>query len=272
MRALLGSLVMLGLTLAPTASAADVYAINLRGSTELVRFPVGAPADNVLATGLPYSMFALDFNSAATTLYGVTYDGTAAGKQFGTVNQTNGAFTPIAPISGAAAAETNIGGLSVDPTNETFYAASGTTLYRLDPGTGNTTLVGNFFASGSTSVMIDIAIGPDGSMYGHDIVADQLVSINKTTGLSTPIGATGQAANFAQGMDFNYETGELLATIYTGGGTGVFARFDLATGAAIPIVSTTPWNNEMEMAVKAPIPEPTTMVLLALGTLLLRRR
>jgi hypothetical protein len=105
-------------------------------------------------------------------------------------------------------------------------------------------------------------------MFGHDIGTDSLYSIDKTTGAATLIGTTGFLANFAQGMDFDYSTNTLYATIYTGGGTGMFSRFDLTTGAATGIFSTQPLGAagaEMEMAVAAPIPEPTSLTLVGLG-------
>ena len=74
-------------------------------------------------------------------------------------------------------------------------------------------------------------------------------------------------------MDFDWDTNTLYATLYTGGGTGVYASLSTTTGAATTIVSTTPWNAEMEMAVKAGIPEPGSLSLLGIaGLAVLRRR
>src|SRR4029450_8092588 len=109
------------------------------------------------------------------------------------------------------------------------------------------------------AIVIDIAIDINGNMYGHEIGLDNLISINKNTGAATIIGPTGQAANFARGRDLDYATGELYATIYTGGGTGVYARMNLATGAAVVLTSTTSWNSEMEMAINSPVPEPASL-------------
>lgn len=257
------------------ASAADaqsqVFAIDLRQGTpsRLLSFPVNAPAQNVLSSTATFDGFAMDFNSAATTLYGIQAStATASPNFFGTIDTTTGNFSPIAALTGLPAG--SAGGMSVDPTTETFYVNDGATLYTLNTTTGALTSVGGF---GTGLLNIDIAIDRNGQMYGHDIGADNLLLIDKTTGAATVIGPTGHAANFAQGMDFDYETNTLYATIYTGGGTGVFASFNLTTGAGTTILSTTSWNAEMEMAVASPIPEPTSFALMGMaGAALLRRR
>jgi len=263
-----------------TSSALAVgttYAIDLRASTttnRLIVFPSNAPALNVVSTTGTYRGFAIDFDQTGNTLYGIS--NVVAGPQvLGTISQANGNFTPIANITGAGAGETNWSGLSVDP-NGTFYAsASGgaglNNLYTINPATGVSALVGPM--TNATAIFIDIAIDRNGLMYTNDITSDHLFSVNKATGAVADIGATGQATNFAQGMDFDWDTNTLYATLYTGGGTGVYASINTATGAATTLVSTTSWNAEMEMAVKAGIPEPASISLLGLaGLATLRRR
>ena len=46
-------------------------------------------------------------------------------------------------------------------------------------------------------------------MYGVDIVSDVLVQIDPSTGAGTVVGSVGVGANYAQGMDFEEETGVL---------------------------------------------------------------
>jgi len=258
-------------------AVSDVYALDVRAAPHrLLKFPVNAPAQNVVSANAGFNGFAMDFNAAATTLFGIN-NIAAAPQVFGTVDQTTGNFTPIANVTGAGANETNWSGLSSAP-DGTFYAsASGgagvNTLYTINPA-GVTTLVGSINA-GTAALNIDIAIDRNGQMYGHDIAADKVFQIDKTNGAVTFLGAgtTGFNSNFAQGMDFDWDTNTLYATLYTGGGTGVFASINTTTGAGTQIASTTAWNAEMEMSVKSAVPEPATVAILGVtGTTLLGRR
>jgi len=258
-----------GLLGVSAAQAGDVFALDLRAApNRLLQFPSNAPANNAIASVTPDS-FAMDFDAAGTTLYVVTPGATPF--NIGTLNTTTGAVTPGSAITGLLAGE-GVTGLKYDPQTTQYYLSvfgnAVSRLYTLDVNTG----VASNAVSMGAPLIIDIAIDINGQMYGHDIGADTLLSINKNTGTTTTIGPTGQLANFAQGMDFDYSDGNLYATIYTGGGTGVYASFNLTTGAANVITSTTPWNSEMEMAVNSPVPEPATLVLLGLSALLLRRR
>lgn len=266
-----------------TSSALAVgttYAIDLRASAttnRLIVFPANAPALNVVSTTGTFRGFAMDFNAQATTLYGIT-NVVGSAQVFGTIDQTNGNFTAIAPVTGAGAAETNWSGLSSAP-DGTFYAsASGgaglNNLYTINPTTGVSTLIGPIGA-GTAAINIDIAIDRNGQMYGHDIAADKIFQIDKTNGNVTFLGTgtTGFNANFAQGMDFDWDTNTLYATLYTGGGTGVYASINTTTGAATQIISTTSWNAEMEMAVKSAVPEPAGVAIVSTtAPMLLRRR
>jgi hypothetical protein len=267
------SLACLALIMYGTAAvnAGTVYALDLRSDNEFLSFPVNNPAPNVIA-GVSYDAYTLDFDSLANNLYAITVPDFV----LGTIDTSTGAFTAVAPVTGIGSGE-NTTGLSVDPTDETFYLSTAVTtnanyLYKVNPTTGVATLVAPLSGNVGNELFIDIAIDANGQMYTHDIGNDALYIVDKTTGAATQLGSTGYAANYAQGMDFDYETNTLYATLYTGGGTGAFVWFDLNTGAANQIVSTTPWDMEMEMAVDTPIPEPASLSLLALGGLVLLRR
>jgi hypothetical protein len=184
----------------------------------------------------------MDFDPSGTTLYALE-DATA---QLGTINVANGAFTPV--VSAPAPGGGSWTGLSIDPTNGTFYASTATGLYTLNPATGVSTLVGNFTG---TTLMIDIAVGPDGTMYGHAIDTDSIYTINKATGANTLVGLTGQNANFAQGMDFDNGDGTLYIFLYIGSGANIFGTVDLGTGAVTPLATSAP-QGEFEGAIPVP--------------------
>ncbi len=80
------------------------------------------------------------------------------------------------------------------------------TLYTLNPATGAPTVVGPIT---NAPCIIDIAINAFGEMYGVDICYDALVRINPSTGAGTLVGSLGVDADYAQGMDFEDQTGIL---------------------------------------------------------------
>ena len=70
--------------------------------------------------------------------------------------------------------------------------------------------------------------------------------MNKTTGAATLVGPIGINANFAQGMDFDWATNTLYATMYVGTGVGAYVAIDTTTGAPtswpIPRPGTPRWK------------------------------
>jgi hypothetical protein len=242
-----------------------VYAMNIRGTPTLRSFPVNDPSQisHVVAGG--FSTYAMDFDASATNLYAIrNSDGGLV-----TIDLITGAPTLVTPTSGYPLA--SITGLTVDPNNN-FYLSTSTALYALNSTTGAALLIGAFNTGG---VIIDISADVNGNLYGYNVGTDALYSINKSSGSATLIGVSGYATNFAQGMDFDWATNTLYATLYTGGGTGQYVTFNLATGAATSLGATTAFNVEMEMAVQSPaptpVPEPATLGVLALGSAALFR-
>src|SRR5690606_19081406 len=120
-------------------------------------------------------------------------------------------------------------------------------------------------------IIIDIAMDSQGNLYGTGL-DDNLYSIDTGTGAGTIIGAMGFDINFAQGMDFDWSTDTLYATMYQGGGVGQFASIDVNTGLATSLELTTSLNMEAEMAVQQAIPAPGAIALLGLAGLAARRR
>jgi hypothetical protein len=257
---------------ASVVEASTIYAVDLRASpNRFLSFDSAAPVPNVISANFPVDSYAMDFDRYATSLYAVSTAGV-----LGTIDLATGAFTAGPALSGVGAGE-NFTGLSADPLTGEMYLSTSlggglNILYTVDTASGVASVVAPITGGQSTELVIDIAIRGNGQMYGHDIVNDVLYEIDKVSGVLTAIGPTGLAANFAQGMDFDWSTDTLYATAYTGGGTGKFVSFDLATGAANVIADTTPWNAEMEMAVYYGIPEPATLALGLLTVALLRRR
>ncbi|MEZ6015246.1 MAG: hypothetical protein R3F49_09045 [Planctomycetota bacterium] len=197
------------------------------------------------------SLFALDFDASATTMWAVEGPVAPALPAYGTIDITTGLFTPLGVLTGPLSAS----GITADPDGVTWWltendATAGMILWRGDITTGVFTMVGSDVTAG---LVIDVAMDSQGNLFVHSITTDSLYSVDKTTGIQTLIGATGVAANFAQGMDFDWSDDTLYATIYTGGGVGQFASIDTATGMATLIADTTTLNAEMEVAVQVPI-------------------
>jgi hypothetical protein len=88
-------------------------------------------------------------------------------------------------------------------------------------------------------------------MYAHDIFDDALYTVDPATGAATVVGATGYDGNYAQGMDFDHDTGELYAFMMTASTVEYYGTFDLATGA-FNSVYTNPMIGEHEFGVQLP--------------------
>lgn len=200
-------------------------------------------------------LFAMDFDPTGTTLYAI--DNTS--RELGTYDLTTGAFTPIAVVSGIPAAD-NMSGLTIDPATGAAWvsglSASGMTLYSFDLTTATATVIGS---DATTPLMIDIAIGPQGVMYGHEIGTDSIYTIDTTTGLATLVGPTGVNSNFAQGMDFDNADGTLYAYTYQGGGANQYGTINLATGALTPLAASNP-QGEFEGASQTTMGGPVIAV------------
>ena len=272
-RILLCSLAAVGTMLVvSTASASLIYGFNMRGganqlfSTDTGGFVAGF---STIGGGIgPNPTFAMDMDLTATTLWAILFDGS---NTYGTIDTGTGVFTSVGTLSGPAASD-NISGLAVDPTTGDWYlsALGGglATLYRGNIATGTFAAVGDI----GFGLNIDLAIDSQGNAFGMDIAVDELISINLMTGAGTSVGPTGIPTNFAQGMDFDYSTDMLYATMYTGGGTGVFASINTATGLATVLEVTDSLDAEMLMVVAVAIPAPGALALLGLGALVSRRR
>ncbi len=253
----------------------DIFMFDMRGTTEFFSVNLANPTTrNFISTNMsPFTTFAMDFNANATDLY--AFNNTD--RTLGTLDLNTGAYTSIAPVTGLPDG-INPTGLKFAPNNtaylSTYDATLGNQIYTLDINTGVASAPVSI-SGANLGILIDFAIDANGNFYGHDIGQDGLVSIDLNTGAATLIGLHGLAANFAQGMDFDWDSNTLYATIYTGGGTGQFVSWNTTDGSVTTIVNTGTegWNMELEMAVACPIPAPGVLGAFATaGLIALRRR
>ncbi len=191
-------------------------------------------------------VYALDFDATATTLYGLNYNTS----EYGTLDIATGVFTTLGttniPLSTAR-------GLTAHPNGTDWYviadAGSDNELWVGDITTGTFTSLG---ITATAQSLIDIACDSQGNLFAHSITDDNLYSLDPTTAAATIIGPLGADINFAQGMDFDWSTDTLYATLYTGGGAGQFVSLDTTTGGILTTVATDFLNAEMEMAMQVP--------------------
>jgi len=125
------------------------------------------------------------------------------------IDTVNGAETPVGPILPEPSFEWT--GMALDSTSGTMYAAAtngySSTLYLLDLNIPAVTLVGEM-----THAQIAIALGVDntGRLYTYDIVSDMLVQVDQSTAAGVVVGYIGFNAAYAQGMDFDEVSGQML--------------------------------------------------------------
>ena len=134
--------IVLALLLTPIASAQFTFAFDHRGDDNLFSFPANDPMSQTQIGpigGLDYSPFAMDFDTAGTTLYVI--DHLTGVLVLGTVDMGTGVYTAGPAIADPLPNET---GLSDDPTTETFYLSNSTSQYPMDAGTCKTNRYGDF--------------------------------------------------------------------------------------------------------------------------------
>lgn len=249
-----------------TGTTLDLRGQAPRVANSLYSFTLNAfPTQTLLGTSAQASIFAMDYNAAGTTLFAVTGSAAATNPStLGTLSST-GVFTVIAPVTGLTAGD-GASGLAIHPrTGVAYLSAVGGTpslsrLYTLNLTTGVATLVGAITAptDATGTIMIDISANCEGELYGHNISDDALYQINPTTGAGTARPTHGLAANFAQGMDFDNDSGTLYAFIYTGTGTNRFGTFNLTTGAFTALATDNPLG-EYEGAIPTTCPAALTV-------------
>ncbi len=195
----------------------------------LAEFNVDAP--EILNTAAPLSVttYAGDFDNSGdfSTVYAIN----DATNTLISIDTTTGAVTSIGPTTPYGGE--NWTGMAADPTSGAMYACStsvsASSLYTIDLTTGAATRIGTITNSPG---IIAMAVDDTGQAYGHDIVNDSLIAIDKATGAGTIVGLLGFDANFAQGMDFDEVSGQLYLAAFNNSSYQAELRIaDRTTGA-----------------------------------------
>ncbi|HHY30319.1 MAG TPA: LPXTG cell wall anchor domain-containing protein [Syntrophaceticus sp.] len=101
-------------------------------------------------------------------------------------------------------------------------------LYTIDLTTAEVTLVGPI----GDNVIIGIAADNAGNLYGIDIIYDQLLAIDHTSGTGTAIGNIGLDLNYAQDICFDRDNNILYGTLYSYSEQGGLYSIDTSSGTA----------------------------------------
>lgn len=154
-----------------------------------------------------------------------------------TVDISSGASTVIAPISGILPGEI-ISGMGYDASTGTMYLAATTlatsSLYTLNLSTGVLTVVGLI---SNAPQLLGIAVDCNGDMYGFDVAADNLISIDPATGAGTVVGPLGiDVGLVAQDADFDPVSGILYWTTFNNG-SGELRSVNTSSGSSTLITT-----------------------------------
>jgi hypothetical protein len=159
----------------------------------------------------------------------------------GCVDQVVVIGPPGDPAGGPNPREGHWVGMSYDSSNGRIYAVAESTLYRIDMPAVQAWELGPIRGvagnpAGATRIE-DIAVSPEGLMYGVEAIGDNLVAIDKVTGEAAIIGSLGidLATDYRPqiGLEFDDATGAL----YLIANLGIYS-VDTATGVSTFIGST----------------------------------
>lgn len=170
------------------------------------------------------------------------FAGDFVGGDFSQLFVVNYTGNTLFSVDTATAAATLIG-TTTPPAGQTFSGLSGTpdgTMYGLTTTCSASNLVIVDVATAATTDLgalpgigcgIDLAYNTDDDMiYIVDLLTDSLFRVDPATLAVTEVGPLGVGANYAQGMDFEEETGTLYWAAYTT--AGELRIIDTTTGAS----------------------------------------
>lgn len=269
-RALLFSLAV-SLSGLSAAGASVLYGVEFAGLTDL--FTVDQVTGNLTSIG-PSGLdnvgdLTSDTRPGSFTIWGVRI----ASNELLTFDATTGIGTVGPTITGLTGVNDRITSLAFDATTGTLYgnttdafgATGGDALYSIDPTTGLSTLIGRIGFSNVFALGFDNS----GALFGISDASDELISIDTASGLGglvAPIAldlAFDLAARPEDGVMFVADSGTF--SLYT---------IDTATGLTTLVGPYGAGTNVVGLAFSPAVPEPTTLVLVGGGLLLmaLRRR
>ena len=232
--------------------------------------------NTVFGNGLDHNEnygFSLAF-SPSGTLYATGYNQSDSRWDYGTLDLTTGAFTKVSnsPLGQAEPGSIATWG------NTTYFAVlnpNTTCKFGTVDAAGHATTIATGLNYGTGGVAEKLMFAPDGTLYGFDVSYAGYGNgawgrINPATGAFTQIGSLNTV--FGVGLDHNEDYGYSFAfgssgTLYATGynpsdSKWDYGTLDLTTGAFTKI-SISPLGQAEPGSIAAPIPEPSTVVLLA---------
>ena len=197
-----------------TATAATMYAVDTV-SDELLAIDTTTGVGTIVGDTGFQNVQSLAFDSSGT-LYG--YD--AVTRNLISLDTSTGAGTSIAniPTSGSNI----ISGMTFDPTGTSLFGIERTLglngnitadiLVTIDTATGSLTEIGSLSGAAANNV-VGLAFDSAGNLFGIDNVLDKLLSIDKTSGVTTEV--TGTAFPSIAATSLAFDAGGNLFTVDT---------------------------------------------------------
>lgn len=224
--------------------------------------PATGAATNPRSTGLDRAV-GIAF-SGDGTLYGLTNAAASNPNALYTIDAVTGAgqFVGITGLSNIIE-----GDLAFDPIGDLLYGlyeldGASRRLFTLDRGTGTAVpLPGTL--PGDPSAM---AFAPDGTLYVIDTTLQTLMTVDKTTGLSTGSVALNVTLGSAAGMTVDPDSGTFYVADGESDGTDKLYTLDVVTGQLTEIGST---GVSEGLAGLAYLPEPSALPVFGVGAVVM---
>jgi hypothetical protein len=151
---------------------------------------------------------------------------------------SGGGWWTIDPVTGAMnkVGDFDIGfaGIAYDKNSGIMYGTNwdgaADDLYTIDPLTGTPTLIADNY---STQLSINLAAAEDGNLYAIGLLDDQLYRITPTIPpVIVAVGPTGQAFNYAQDMEYDWDNDIMYAAGYAATGTLYTVDYEVSGACA----------------------------------------